>query len=117
MHEERGIVREEGKQGGREGGSEGGSEGRRVGGGTGIITFSADLLLSGRVFDRVGAVTEKVRAHAFLLTSVTASKFKLGDRRCLCCLAGVNIGLPVSVSRYMARLRGIGAESHKKVSI
>ena len=40
-----------------------------------VIMFSADLMLSGSVFHRVGAVTEKVRVPAFVLTLGTASKF------------------------------------------
>ena len=42
-----------------------------------MITFSADLTLSGSEFHRVGAATEKARVPAFVLTLGTASEVEL----------------------------------------
>ena len=49
-----------------------------------MIMFSADLLLSGSVFNTVGVATEKVRVPAFVLTLGKASKFELDARSVPC---------------------------------
>ena len=53
--------------------------------------FSVDLMLSGNVFHRVGAVTEKVGVPAFVLTLGTASIYDLDVQGCLCRLAGLSV--------------------------
>ena len=52
--------------------------------------LSADLMLSGSVFHRVCAATEKGRVPAFVLTLGTTSTFELDDRSRLCGPAGMN---------------------------
>ena len=53
--------------------------------------FSADLMLLGSVFHRVGVETEKTRIPVFVLSLGRGSKFDLHDRNRLCCLAGASV--------------------------
>ena len=43
------------------------------------------------IFCSFNLITEKPRVPAYVLSLGTASKLKLDDRSCLCCLAGVSI--------------------------
>jgi len=50
-----------------------------------VIMVSAGFIVSGSVFHKVGAATEKARVPAFVFTLGTASTIELDDRSCLCC--------------------------------